>query len=213
MDNFEYEVFNKDFNFVPKGWDVKRLKYLCDIQTGTTPDNTEGINTNEGFNFYSSEDFNPSFKLEKSEKYIEKEYVKRNTIKLYPKNSILMTTTGSKIGECGYTTQKSYSNQNITAIIPKKINYKYLLYYLISKSKDINDNRLYTTVKKINNTDLSNIKITIPPQEKQQQITNILDKKCKTIDGILLNKEKSLKKMMQFKYSLIYEYSSGKKWI
>ena len=64
---------------------------------------------------------------------------------------------------------------------------------------------------KLNKEDVKTIKIFIPPLDKQKQIVDYLDKKCKEIDNLIYDKQKQIEKMEQYKKSLIYEYVTGKK--
>ena len=46
---------------------------------------------------------------------------------------------------------------------------------------------------------------------EQQQIADYLDEKCSQIDRIITLKQKKIKKLQQYKKSIIYEYVTGKK--
>jgi type I restriction enzyme S subunit len=63
----------------------------------------------------------------------------------------------------------------------------------------------------INESDLINIKMILPPIQEQQAIAAFLDKKCKDIAGIITDKRQSIETMRAYKKSLIYEYVTGKK--
>ncbi len=117
---------------IPEHWEVNSLKHLANLQTGTTPSKNIGITTNDGINWFTPGDFDNTFKLTYSNKFITSDAIKTNNIKIYPPYSILMVCIGATIGKLGATNDFSYSNQQITAILPKiGVNYKYLLYYLI----------------------------------------------------------------------------------
>ena len=83
---------------IPEHWDVKNLKYVANLQTGTTPKKNVGINTDEGINWFTPGDFDNTYKLINSNKYIEKQAIKSNNIIIYPPNSILMVCIGATIG-------------------------------------------------------------------------------------------------------------------
>lgn len=60
-------------------------------------------------------------------------------------------------------------------------------------------------------SDLLNLPITTPPLDEQKQIANYLDNKCSNIDDIIEIKKKQLDKLAEYKKSIIYEYTTGKK--
>ena len=197
---------------IPEHWDIKKLKYVSRLKTGTTPSGNEGINyDNEGLCWFTPGDFNPNMKLTSSEKYIDEQAIKLENITVYPKNSVLLVAIGATVGKIGYTFEDSYSNQQITAIIPNDILGKYLLYYISSNSEYIKENALYTTLPIINNSYLGSIYIVVPSENEQALIANHLDERCTIIDLIIESKKGKLEKIGQHKKSLIYEYVTGKK--
>jgi type I restriction enzyme S subunit len=59
---------------------------------------------------------------------------------------------------------------------------------------------------------IQNISIVAPLTVKEQtQIVDYLDKKCAEIDAIIAEKQKSIATMQDYKKSVIYEYTTGKK--
>lgn len=197
---------------IPWDWSVKKLKYVARLKTGTTPAGNEGINyDNQGVHWFTPSDFTSSLILDNAEKTIDSNAIHRENISLYPANSVLLVAIGATVGKIGITKKVAYSNQQITAIIPTKIHSEYLLYYLFSKSEYIKDNALYTTLPIINNGYLSNLQITIPPEEEQKEIAEFLNNKCNLLNEIIEDKQEQLEKIKQHKKSLIYEYVTGKK--
>jgi type I restriction enzyme S subunit len=197
---------------IPEHWDVKRLKYVSRLKTGSTPSGNEGINyDNEGLCWFTPGDFKPNMKLTSSEKYIDEQAIKLENITVYPENSVLLVAIGATVGKIGYTFEDSYSNQQITAIMPNDILGKYLLYYISSNAEYIKENALYTTLPIINNSYLGSIYIVVPSENEQVLIANYLDEKCTKIDSIIESKKEQLEKIAQHKKSLIYEYVTGKK--
>ena len=64
---------------------------------------------------------------------------------------------------------------------------------------------------KINQSELSNIQIVLPPHDEQKTIANYLDKKCFSIDSSIEKKQTLIEKLTEYKKSLIYEVVTGKK--
>ena len=53
----------------------------------------------------------------------------------------------------------------------------------------------------------------VPPMEEQIAIASYLDEKCKVIDQTIADKNTQMDKLKDYKFSLIYEYVTGKKQI
>ena len=58
---------------------------------------------------------------------------------------------------------------------------------------------------------LKNMPVLIPSKAEQKEIATYLDRKCSIFDNILLQKEKMISELEQYKKALIYEYVTGKK--
>ena len=58
---------------------------------------------------------------------------------------------------------------------------------------------------------LNKLPIAYPPLSEQKHIANYLDNKCSNIDDIIRIKKKQLDKLAEYKKSIIYEYTTGKK--
>lgn len=198
---------------IPATWDIKRIKDVSKMQTGTTPPNNEGVNIDgDGVNWFTPGDFiDGSIELLNSEKFVNDETIQRESIKIYPQYSILFVGIAS-IGKLGYFENACYSNQQITAIKTNNMeNSKFIAYSLMASMDYTKSNALYTTVPIINNAYLGVIKIPFPKEKEQKEIVFYLDKKCLQIDEIVKGKKEQLEKIKQHKKSLIYEYVTGKK--
>lgn len=59
--------------------------------------------------------------------------------------------------------------------------------------------------------DMKSICVTVPPLDEQKEIADYLDQKCAEIDDSINGKKEQLKKIIDYKKSIIYEYVTGKK--
>ena len=59
--------------------------------------------------------------------------------------------------------------------------------------------------------EIKKMEILVPPNDEQNDIADYLDKKSQMIEKLILQKEKLIEEMEQYKKSLIYEYVTGKK--
>ncbi len=199
---------------IPEGWEVKRLKDLFLLQTGTTPkDYEKGLNTDVLVNWFTPSDVGEmNCELNVSQRHLSKKVIDGEGIRLYPKGSLIFVAIGASAGKIGYANIEGYSNQQITALIPKENCYsKYCYYYMIADRKRIRENAFFTTLPIINNGYLSDVKILLPPLSEQQAIASYLDTKCSEIDSLIALKQQKIEELKEYKKSFIYEYVTGKK--
>ena len=88
---------------------------------------------------------------------------------------------------------------------PQNISVLFSYYYFIS----LYYRNIFNTLgddgvrSSLNSLDLLNLKIVVPPQEIQQKIVEILDKKCGQIDELVSLEENEIEKLKEYKTSLI----------
>lgn len=200
---------------IPQHWKTIRLKEGFRLRTGTTPKDFEkGLDSDSLINWFTPSDIaEMNCELNKSERYLSKDVINKDGILLNPIGTLIFVGIGASAGKIGYSLIESYSNQQITNLIPNenKIVGKYVYYYLIADRKRIRDNAFFTTLPIINNSYLSTIKILTPPLSEQQEIAEFLDKKCEEIDSLIALKQTKIEQLKEYKKSIIYEYVTGKK--
>ena len=64
---------------------------------------------------------------------------------------------------------------------------------------------------KINQNELTNITVVMPPMEEQKEIVEWLDRKCHEIDKNISARELLIEKYSKYKKSLIFEVVTGKR--
>jgi type I restriction enzyme S subunit len=68
-----------------------------------------------------------------------------------------------------------------------------------------------STIKHLNQEKFYEFKFAFPEINEQEKISQFLDNKCSEIHKIILEKQKQLENLAEYKKSLIYEYVTGKK--
>ena len=139
--------------------------------------------------------------------------VKANTIIVSRMN------TPELVGACGYV-DHSYNN----IFLPDRlwqihfnetVNVKYIWNYLRCKNVRNYISSLSTgtssTMQNISQGQFENITVLLPSITEQNEIVEFLDKKCAGIDASILKKQKLIRKLTEYKKSLIYEVVTGKK--
>ena len=196
---------------IPEHWEVKRLKNIFRLKTGTTPDGFDIVNEDsEIIPWFTPSDISDDCcELHQSERKLYKSEV--GEIELFPKVSLMFVGIGASAGKLGYSHISGYSNQQITALIPDNCNGKYYYYFLIADRKRLRDNAFFTTLPIINNGYLSQNKVVYPPTTEQQAIADYLDEKCADIDSLIQTKQSKIDSLKEYKKSIIYEYVTGKR--
>lgn len=92
---------------------------------------------------------------------------------------------------------------------PKFVVYMMLSSYFHSQVALVTENRV--KMPKINQNELTNITVVMPPMEEQKEIVEWLDRRCHEIDKNISARELLIEKYSKYKKSLIFEVVTGKK--
>ena len=195
---------------IPMEWSVSQVKHQFELKTGTTPVGYDGTPSGRQLDWFTPSDIlTEGCILDVAERKLNQSVILDSGIRLFPKGSILLVGIGATAGKVGYLQIEGYSNQQITALIPKTCFGKYYYYYFVKDRQRLLDNALFTTLPIINNSYLSSVLIVNPPISEQQEIAAYLDEKCAAIDSLIASKEALIAELEVYKKSLIYEYVTG----
>lgn len=198
---------------IPEHWEICKIKNIFFLSTGTTPKGFDTINEDEEVvNWYTPSDIiDGGNELWDSQRKLSKIVIENERIKMYPTYSLIYVGIGATAGKVGYSHEEGYSNQQITALIPKGKGDKYYYYFLNVMNKIIRENAYFTTLPIINNSYLGQTYISFPPIVEQSLIVDYLDKKCSDIDALVALHQEKIETLKTYKQSMIFEYVTGKK--
>lgn len=194
---------------IPKDWEVSKIKYITKIPITDGPHETPEF-LDSGVPFYSVDSIVNNKIIYYPSRYISVEDANRFDTKVKPiLNDVL-------VGKAASTGKIAIVDENIRfqiwsplALIRVKENYnpKYLMYYLLSDSGQIEIESRCTnnTQKNISMNDINKIVIVKPSVKEQKQIADFLDEKCDEIDDITSKIEKQIELLKDYKNSLITE--------
>lgn len=218
--NVEMKDSEVDWNVkIPQNWNISRLGFESYIRARL---GWKGLKANEyvdeGYAFISAFNIQSGKLLWNPLNYITKErYDESPEIKLKV-GDVLIVKDGAGVGKVARIDDlpkgEASPNSSIGVITPyKKLDYKYLAYYLQSSTFNHFVQKLLNGmgVPHLTQEILRKIYIFIPHIKEQQQIADYLDTKCSKIDSIIHKKQELLTKLDTYKKSLIYEYVTGKK--
>jgi len=168
-------------------YDMYSIGDLCDVINGSTPlkSNEEFWNKKDVPWFTVSDIRNSGRVINETEQYISRKAINETSIKVIPKNSVLICCTAS-VGEYAINKIELTTNQQFNSLVikDKSMLLPEYLFYLSSTFKEQllavsgKTSFDFVSVKK-----LKELKIPLPPLEKQQEIVDEIEQYQKVIDG------------------------------
>lgn len=172
---------------IPKDWTKRRLRYLCNIQTGNQ--DTQDRDPDGEYPFYVRSPI-----VEKSNKYT------------FEGPAILIAGDGAGAGRIFHLVdgrygchQRVYSLQNI-----RDVNLKFLYYYLSNLfPMEIEVANSKSTVDSVRLPMLQDFQVVVPDEYEQERIVYFLDRKCAEIDNVLGKIHLSIEGYKKLKQAII----------
>jgi type I restriction enzyme S subunit len=197
---------------IPKGWEVRKLKYVSDMNRRTLSENTPG---DYSFKYYDISSVN-----EENITSIEADTIFEKA----PSRARRIVNSGDSIIATVRTYLKAVAffvkvESNIIAstgfavLSPKKVLEPKYLYSYIQSDRFINEVIIRSkgiSYPAINPSDLGSIEIVYPKINEQDDIEKYLDEKVSGTNEILLKIEDSIRILKEFKSSLISNVVTGK---
>ena len=157
---------------------------LSELINGSTPLKSKNNYWDNGIiNWFTAEDLRNGYEVSNTKKFITKFALENTSIKLVPKDSVLLCCTAS-IGLIGINKIELTTNQQFNAIVPNKelINSKYLFYFLKSYMSEFKKKASTTTVGFISQKKVKSILVPVPSLQEQEKIVERLDNVFENID-------------------------------
>jgi len=189
----------------PPSWDRIRLRWLSKRYAGGTPD-TKNPDYWEGgaIPWLNSGAVNQGTITQPSD-YITALALRESSAKWIPSGSLVMALAGQGKTKAtvGFLEIRTTGNQSLAAIIPQKVEGKYLYWWLTSQ---------YLTLRNLSSQDgrdglnlemIGSIVCPVPPLSTQQRISNFLDEKTVRIDGLIEKKRALLERLAEKRQALI----------
>ena len=125
---------------IPVHWLINKISRAFDIiGSGTTPStNDVTYYSNPQINWLNTGDLNDGIISHTSKKITQKAFDEHSSLRIYPKESVVIAMYGATIGKLGYLGIETATNQACCVINDSKtINQKYLFYFLLSSKEHI----------------------------------------------------------------------------
>ncbi len=159
---------------IPKGWKVGKLSDFGNIICGKTPSKANDNFFGGQIPFIKIPDMHNSVFITNTEDSLSEEGAQSQRNKFIPPSSVIVSCIAT-VGLVAITSEKSQTNQQINAIIPKEEYFAYYLYYcaldLKEVLKDLGSGGSATL--NVNTTSFSNIKCIMPSEEVMRSFDSL----------------------------------------
>jgi type I restriction enzyme S subunit len=196
---------------IPAHWEVKPAKYILESNRATLKEITKSdysfkyidigsVDFYKGITGYEEMSFENS--PSRARRIVKKGDTIISTVRTYLKAIARIEDDEDVIVSTGFA-----------VLSPKKNDPVFIEYYCKSDAFCFEIEKLSYGIAypAINEFDLINIKIILPPLKEQRAIAAFLDNQCSRINNLITEKRQSIETMKAYKKSLIHEYVTGKK--
>ncbi|TKB01995.1 restriction endonuclease subunit S [Alteromonas portus] len=172
---------------IPRGWKTRRLKYLCNLETGNR--DTQDANPDGEYDFFVR-----AQKVEKIDSYT------------HECEAVLTAGDGVGVGKVfHYTTDKFSFHQRVYMMNKfKEVEGRYFYYYLSTLFARVAlDGGAKSTVDSLRMPVFNNFTFTYPSIGEQQSILKFLDSEIRKINSLVHEKESFIKLLQEKRQALI----------
>lgn len=208
---------------IPSNWGIVKLKNVLDnkksaMKVGPFGSQLKGADfKEEGIPVYNQK-FVLSRSADEFDTFVNEQKFAELSSFSVEGGDILITTRGS-IGKVAFVPDDFTPGIIHPCIIKfslnKSIYLKTFLKYIFNESliaiEQLKKNSNSTIMDVVYSTPLKNVILPSPPLHEQQAITEFLDEKCLKIDQTIEQKQALIKRLEEYKQSLIYECVTGKR--
>jgi type I restriction enzyme S subunit len=191
--------------WVPNAWEIKSVKELGEVVTGSTPPSHAPESWGPGFPFITPGDITEDGVTTYTERSVSAKGSRY--VRLLPSGSSLVVCIGSTIGKVGITATSSCSNQQINAVIPNEgIDSNFLFYALKLHIGQLRRLAGLQAVPIVNKSSFESICLPAPHKNEQIAISN----RILALSNTLKNESLLVEKLIQQKNGLMDDLLTGR---
>lgn len=180
-------------DITPEHWEVRAIKTMALLKSG---DNLTSLDIDENVTLYPVYGGNG----------VRGYYSQYN----HDGDYALIGRQGALCGNVNYGYGRFWATEHCVVCHPK-CNYILKWFGESLRAMNLNQYSLSSAQPGISVDRINNVKMLVPPIQEQQEIAEYLDKKCSEIDQLIAIKQQKIVELNDYKKSLIYEYTTGKK--
>src|SRR5690554_2667061 len=171
-------------------WELKKLKEVCKVIAGQSPEGKFYNSEGNGMPFYQG-------KKLYGEKYIGEPTTWTTKITKEAEAGDILMSVRAPVGPVNFATQRICIGLGLAAIRAGRNSDKEFLYNFLIKHENEIEGNAGAVFNSINKTQIENIEIALPPLPEQQRIVAILDETFSAIDKAKANAEQNLKNAIE----------------
>ena len=208
-------AFEGKFTGGVDGWEWVKIAQISEVNTGVTP-----LRSNKSFwenghiAWVTSGALNNEYVSEAKE-FITETALKSNSLKLYPKNTLLVALygEGKTRGKCSELLIQSTTNQAIAGIVLKEEfrgSRKFLKLFLLKKYDDLRKLASGGVQPNLNLSLIKNTEVPFPPLSTQAQIVQEIESRLSVCDKLEETLKTSLAQCETLRQSILKRAFEGK---
>jgi len=187
-------------------WKVFKLNQIATIIGGGTPNTQQPELWNGNINWFTPSEIGSTKYVDQSIRKISAKGLSESSAKMLPKGTILLTTRAS-IGDLAILECEASTNQGFQSLVISNDNDIEFIYYSLFLMKSIFlRNASGSTFLEISPNKIRQIEVSLPPFEKQCQISTILS----NIDNQIQKLQNKLLKFRLLKQGMMEQLLTGK---
>ncbi len=198
---------------IPEHWQSTSLKWYANIYSGGTPSKKNPEYWKDGTIPWLNSGTVNQWDITTPSEYITQEALENSSAKWIPEKSILMALAGQGKTK-GMVAQVHISctcNQSMAVIVPnEKLHNRFLLYWLKRNYQNIRNLGGGDKRDGINLEMIGGIPIPLFSIEEQKEITEFIEKQIKILDNKIVNANKYIDLITEYRTALISEVVTGK---
>ena len=195
-----------------KKWEVKKIKELFKVETGTTPSTKQKEYWNGGtISWITPTDMSQSngeLYIKESERKISEKGFKEANLTMIPVNSIIISTR-APVGYVSVIKNETTFNQGCKGLVPKnneKMYPEFYAYYLLYNKVKLEHLSGGSTFKELSKAALEQFDIPLPSLSEQKEIAEVLS----TVDDEISHEEEHKSQLERIKKALMGVLLTGK---
>ena len=196
---------------IPAHWEVRMIKRIFRIFSGTTPKSENEIYWNGEIPWITPADYKTDDKyVSCGRKSLTNEGLASCGLTMIPQGSIIFSKR-APIGSVAITKNELCTNQGcLSCVSQENLNTDYFYFAMSVFTEQFELLGSGTTFKEISLSDFSCFPLPFPPIEEQNEITDYLNAKTLEIDSLISLKQQKISTLQNYKKSVIFEYVTGK---
>lgn len=173
---------------LPEGWRIIKTGDVFKTSSGGTPSRKNPEYFGEGVKWIRTQELNDGLILDANESITELG-LKNSSAKVFPKNTVLLAMYGNTIGETGYLTFESATNQACCAFLTDEFSSYYLHQYLKINKQQVLNLRMGAAQENISQDIIKKMPILLPSEDVIQLFGRTASALYKSMESILKQNE------------------------